>query len=263
MSSSYTPRYIRIDFSDDEEPTSSYYAYPDAGYNTRPTATAQVVHRPERTSQTVVYDHNGGGVWLPSIDYDTSGIERTTVPYHESGLIRNPAIAKNPDAAHDFGNNLTQRARENDQLELFHHIPRGRSTVESLYSDETTGSKIHAMTLLGLADMHSRAETGQPLAPSRNLSSHSMRIVRHLADVGAIPEEQVPSSTLNRINFSNARDILAVSTKYGAAANNRESSDVTHEARAAKRHVSKMLRPEKPKPEAEKHTQLSLPLEDY
>lgn len=71
-----------------------------------------------------------------------------------------------------------------DQGRLFlHRSELPFHEVESLYADKS--SRALTVPLLGVIQNRARAMTGQDAVPSSSLSSHSSRLVRHLADVGA------------------------------------------------------------------------------
>lgn len=172
------------------------------------------------------------------------------VPFSESGLTYH----------HKDG--VFRSADEDDQLQLFAHNPPGPSRVEYLVSRDNPGAKITAMTLLGMADMDSRANTGHPLQTSDDLSPHSLRIARHLRDRGVVPSDDVPHSNSNDMSFGDAEASLA---DYGDDLEDIKDpssgyTDVSDRARLARKHIRSMLRPTKatPKPRGPKPQQLKL-----
>lgn len=177
-----------------------------------------------------------------SRDYDKG------IPFSESGLTYH----------HQDG--VFRLADEDDQLQLFAYDPPGPSSVQYLVSRDTPGGKVAAMTMLGMADMDARASTGHPLRPSDDLSTHSMRIVRHLNRRGVIDSEDVPEDFGNNMDFHDAEHHLdtAVATlnlnKYIG------NTDISHQAREARKHIKSLLRPAKatPKPREPKPEQLKL-----
>ena len=152
----------------------SYDAYPDEGPHTKPLASLFVDTSPEHTythvlpispsltrtlgrrSPTTLPIHN------PSTIRKLQGHRANhvgEVPIHESGLVED-----------EYSTDILRPARENEQLQMFLHIPEGNHHVTELYSRDTSGAKISAMTLLGMADMDARRRTGKALKPSMNLS---------------------------------------------------------------------------------------------
>jgi hypothetical protein len=184
-------------------------------------------------------------------------------PWHESGLIDDPTHGSWSDP--DYRAPVRQ-ARENEQLQLFSHTPPRPSKVDILLSQRGMGAKVSGMTLIGMADIDARRKTGQSLKPSDDLSRHSLRIVRHLNNVGAISDDDVPSRSTNSYNFTDAEAQLRTHPSYGAITENRtDVEDVTHLASRAKRHITKIMRPDREtsKAEPEKSEQLSMPLEGW
>lgn len=177
-------------------------------------------------------------------DYDKG------VPFSESGLTYH----------HEDG--VFRNADEDDQLQLFAYDPPKPSQVQFLVSRNNPGAKVAAMTMLGLADMDARAETGHPLKPSDDLSPHSLRIVRHLRDRGVVPSDDVPPSHDNDMGFHDSASYLA---NHGHDLEdiqhpNSEYTDISDRARLARRHIKSLLRPTKatPKPRERKPQQLKL-----
>jgi len=157
------------------------------------------------------------------------------VSIHESGMVsESPSVS----------NTRLRPARENEQLQMFYNSPESNHSVDALYSRDNPGARISAMTMLGMADLHSRARTGQPLAPSTDLSPHSMRIVRHLADAGVIDhpqdEDGYDLEPSNSINFHRATNTLNSLSPLSDA--DRYRIDVTHQSRQARRHVTNLMR---------------------
>jgi hypothetical protein len=256
-------RYTRL--INNYENTSRYHVFPDNDNDTLPSASLTVYHQPEHTLDAVFYrkDHTSPeGAGRPrephsfgsSDDYLAYNDNYDTLPVSESGYIHKGADHDPP----------VVKAKENEQLQMFFHEPSGPSTVEGMFSREGVGSKVSAMTMLGMADLHSRAEFGQPLIPSHNLSDHSLRIVRHLRDVGAVDPIHVPSRTMNSSNFFSSDNLLNSDLPYRDRVRS-GAVDVTGDAPRAKRHISKTMRAgkEKPKAEPEKSEQLSMPLEGW
>lgn len=206
-------RYFRSRIIDKNSPNLSYdfyYAYRGDDPSEKPIAAANIEFTPDKTTLT-----------------------------HESGMV---------DEEYPV---ITQRsmrpARENEQLQLFHHTPEHGHTVEGLYSLDNPSAKISAMTLVGLADLHSRAQTGKPVQPSSNLSEHSLRIVRHLEDAGALGhvDELNLARPSNDLSFDYASGILSNKASLGQWANRNE---ITPQARGARKHILRQLRPPKRSP---------------
>lgn len=261
MSNSSGTRYTRL--IDPDNSSSWYHAFPDNGDNTRPSASLSVIHQPEDTMDTVFYRKHdtspeGGERPRAYFGFGSSGDALShyydTVPVSESGYIHKGADHDPP----------VVKAEENEQLQMFFHEPSRPSIVDGMYARDNPGAKISAMTMLGMADLHSRAEFGQPLVPSDNLSDHSLRIVRHLRDVGAVDPTHVPSDKQNNSDFDWSNDLLSRALSYKSRLWN-GAVDVTSDAPRAKRHVAKTMRAGKEKTKAEpaKSEQLSMPLEGW
>jgi len=180
-------------------------------------------------------------------------------PWHESGLIDNPnAHIWDYDGPDDAP---IRPARENEQLQLFSYTPARPPKVGLLVSKDGLGSRMSAMTLLGMADLDSRKTTGQPLETSDDLSQHSLRIVRHLSDSGAIPSFEVPHRPTNYFSFETSDSILG-SRPNLYTSQWRGAEDVTYNASRAKRHIAQIMHPDKEERKAKKtgeNTQLTLP----
>jgi len=257
VTDSSKPRYTR--YVSDDGLVSGYRSYPDNNRDALPSAFLIVEHHPEKTYQTVIHDGTDSNQNVyPSIDREKfyqHPMFSDTTPWHESGLVDNPTNSNVP----------ARPARKDEQLQLFGYTPARPSVVDTLISRKGLGSRMSAMTLLGMADLHSRERFGTPLKPSDNLSEHSMRIVRHLGHLGAISAADVPDDTQNRLNFYAAETNLNNDVTYGEHTSSHLADDVTHDAPRAKRHISNILRSGKTKTKAEpeKPEQLSMPLEGW
>lgn len=174
-------------------------------------------------------------------DYDKG------VPFSESGLTYH----------HEDG--VFRPADEDDQLQLFAYDPPGPSKVQYLVSRNTSGGKMAAMTMLGMADMDARADTGHPLQPSDDLSPYSMRIVRHLSRRGVVHPADVPDDIGNDMDFNQAEHFLG-SAPTLARSTLAGNTDISSQARGARKHIKSLLRPAKatPKPREPKPEQLKL-----
>jgi len=160
-----------------------------------------------------------------------------TLPFHESGLI----VDKK---ARDEG--LLRPADQDEQLQLFGHVPEQRADVEYLLSRDTTQAKISAMTMLGMADLEERKQSGQSLRPSEDLSDYSMRVVRRLNKSGAIADSDVPKSPNNTFDFSHSNRILdSLPSLENLTA---EDVDVSDQSADAKAHLKSILRPKRSAP---------------
>ena len=239
-----------------------YGAYLHGQPDEQPSAYLSVEHHPEETSQSLLTFWPGAPKVPTSMRYEDAYRDDSHAvhPWHESGLIDNPN-AHNPD--YDGPDDAPIRpARENEQLQLFSYTPARPSKVSILVSNEDMGSKISAMTLLGMADLDARKTTGRPLQTSDNLSEHSMRIVRHLGDAGAIPSHDIPHQIENGFSFETSRLMLGSLPNLYTAQSMNGAEDVTYNASSAKRHIGQLMRPgrgERKAKETEKHTQLKLP----
>jgi len=238
---------------------SNHYRY--YGYSSgerRPDASLTVKHNPDKTTTLIresgarPLGHNGDIPQLFTMEENAKALAqvrklrkkrkyRSGVPFSESGLT------------YDHKSGTFHVAKEDDQLQLFAHDPPKPSQVEMLVSRDNMGARITAMTLLGLADMDARARTGHPLQTSSDLSPHSLRLVRHLRDRGAVSNTDVPSTSTNTIGFefaeatldeagNNLKDIQRPGSGY---------TDRSPDARSAREHIISMRRPAKetPKPQ--------------
>lgn len=255
---SKSTRYVRHNIAN----TTNYYSYLHDDSDATPSAFLSVHNYPDETRQTIFRSKHANFTSKPLIEDEGYFRNRPedygAEPWHESGLIDDPNYIA-----------TGRQARENEQLQLFSHTPPRPSQVSMLLSQEGTGAKVSAMTLIGMADIDARRKTGQSLKPSEDLSRHSLRIVRHLNSVGAISDDDVPSRSTNSYNFTDANEQLRTRPSYGAIApvaqGSRDVEDVTHLASRAKRHITKIMRPDRetPKAEPEKSEQLSMPLEGW
>ena len=165
------------------------------------------------------------------------------------------------DLTYHHKDGVFRRADEDDQLQLFAYDPPKPSHVQYLASRDNPGAKVAAMTMLGMADMDVREKTGHPLAPSENLSEHSMRIVRHLGARGAINKEDIPTHESNDLSFWSVREDLNDGVGLDEARDLPHFyTDVSDRARGARKHLKSVLRPTKetPKPRGRKPKQLKL-----
>lgn len=228
-------------------------------------ATANIWHRPGDTTMTV-----GVGKWLSGDQFykDTVGA------IAEDGVAKHIMELQDTKRDYDKGipfseSDLTywhkdgvfRRADKDDQLQLFAHNPPKPSYVNYLASRNNPGAKVAAMTMLGMADMDVRAKSGHPLAPSDNLSEHSLRIVRHLGARGAVNKEDIPTSEGNDLSFWNTAEELDQSVDLDDARDLPDYyTDVSDRARDARKHIKSLLRPAKatPKPRGRKPQQLKL-----
>lgn len=157
-----------------------------------------------------------------------------TLPFHESGLI----VDKK---ARDEG--LLRLAEQDEQLQLFGHVPEQRAYVDYLLSRDTPKAKISAMTMLGMADLEERKQSGQSLRPSEDLSDYSMRVVRRLNKSRAIDDSDVPARPNNDFDFSHANRLLNDLPSEAEATS--EHVDVSHQSADAKTHLKSILRPKR------------------
>lgn len=172
----------------------------------------------------------------------SSLFEIARVPFHESGLVTDDSLSDGNDDDVSFAG--VRPAKENEQLQLFHAHQPAR-WVSGMYSRNNPTAKISAMTMLGIADLHARQETGKALTPDTSLSPHSMNIVEKLNKAGAIKDAHVPHSISNDMDFVDAEEELDHSL-VDFPRSPRE--DVTAMSRAARTHIrSVMGKPSKPK----------------
>lgn len=155
-----------------------------------------------------------------------------TTPVSESGLVMD----------HD---DHVRPAKENEQLQLFFHQRGKGNLVDGLYSLNNPAAKVSAMTLIGLADLHSRRTTGAQLRPSGSLSPHSLRIVRHLQDSGVIKNHVEDDYQGNDYDFDDAENYLGMASTINEV---RETiplgirhTDLTDQARTARTHIRNVM----------------------
>lgn len=238
-------------FSDPYSGGIAYSVYLGDNPRERPAAMLNVHKRPERTYTHIRTPQQIGGSPLTSdermnslVTFDEPTVDhieslKTKIPgfvsIHESGLVS--------DNYARFGNAM-RPARENEQLQMFYHLPEDGHSVDGLFSRDNPGAKISAMTMIGMADLHSRARTGKALAPSTDLSPHSMRIVRHLADAGVIDhpqdEDGYDAEPTNNISFNRANETLDSLADLSTAEKHR--TEITDQSRQARRHVTNLMR---------------------
>lgn len=91
-----------------------------------------------------------------------------------------------------------------DQQTLFHYSPGVPEHYEVHYLVGSRIGRIHSMNLLGMAknvaDQH-----GIPVRPSRDLSEHSLSLVKGMADRGIINSSDVPNARSNGLDFEDDR----------------------------------------------------------
>ena len=265
-SGSRATRYVRRNTSLWGRPDSTeYHAYLHGDPDEQPSAALVVDHSPESTLELVVNNtrlntaRKKEGIepiyYGETKEYTNPPSYIKTTPWHESGMIGE---------VDKFGLPTVRPAKENEQLQLFGYRPARQSHVAGLHSRMGMGAQISAMTLLGMADLDVRESTGMPLKTSDNLSRHSMRIVRHLGDAGAIPASDVPKLISNNTTFYEATYYLDNNhPNLSDQLKKKGAEDVTHTSSRARRHIGQMLKSGREKPEAkaetEKHTQLTLP----
>lgn len=229
----------------------TYSAYLGDDPSERPAAMLNVHKRPERTYTHIRTPAQIGGAGLTRdesinslVTFDQATVDhintlKTDIPgfvsIHESGLVSG--------SPNKF-NNALRPARENEQLQMFLHVPEDNHSVDGLYSRDNPGAKVSAMTMVGMADLHSRARTGKALAPSTDLSPHSMRIVRHLADAGVIDhpldDDGYDLEPTNNISFSRASTTL--DSMLGLSEAEKHRTEITDQSRQARRHVTSLMR---------------------
>lgn len=161
----------------------------------------------------------------------------TVVPFSESGLVTDDTVHSNSGGKY-VG---VRQAQENEQLQLFHaHTTPGE--VFELYSRNNPAAKISAMTILGMADLDNRKESGKSLVPSKSLSHHSWDLVDKLYQAGAVADEHKTDAPSNSIGFSSAADSLDA---MGFGDRHLDGMDITHQSRAARAHIRGILHPDK------------------
>ena len=220
--------------------TRTYYAHS----GDKPLAALETYYTPDRNTLTVSGDwpgsddemHRTGDEYfthramdrLRSLGYGPGASTRNKIPVSESGLVQ-----RHPSSP------VIDTAEENEQLQLFFHSPEGQHKVHILASRDDSGAKVSAMNLLGRANLDSQRGSGKPLEPSRDLSPHSLRIMRHLANMGVVDQSDVPPRSSNTLDFEDVNEILENSW------DNEDSSsltDITHQMPEARQHLRQILR---------------------
>jgi len=99
---------------------------------------------------------------------------------------------------------LNRGAHPGQQQQLFKHTPPQPATYTVHYLAGSRIGRIHSMNLIGIAK-NIADEHNTPIRPDSNLSSHSMSLVKNLADRGVVSASDVPDTTNNTLDFAENR----------------------------------------------------------
>ena len=154
----------------------------------------------------------------------------------------------------------TVPARPGEQLVMFgiDHKP-ARREVDVMYARDSTAGKLAAMHILGMADNASRDALGHGLLPSDNLSEHSLGLVKHLHQRGAISDDDMPdtSGEGNDITRNDAEYFL--NRRHSNMFSSRELVNIDHRLPHAKARIRQIMGRSAPKLGTEpKNEQLQL-----
>jgi hypothetical protein len=105
----------------------------------------------------------------------------------------------------------------------------GRSTVSVMIG--TREGRVHAGTMLGIAQMQNIRDYGRSLLPSGDLSPHSAKLAKHLHQLGATSE--VPAEASNHLDFG------MYAPTYKGKGNDRLSAQ---EVSAGRNHMRRVVR---------------------
>jgi len=138
----------------------------------------------------------------------------------------------------------TVPARPGEQLVMFgiDHKP-ARREVDVMYARDSLRGKSAAMNLLGMADNATRDALGSSLLPSDNLSEHSLGLVNHLHQRGAISDEDMPDNigwdSVNDITRNDAEYFL--NRRHSTMFNNDELISIDHRLPHAKARIRQIM----------------------
>lgn len=154
----------------------------------------------------------------------------------------------------------TVPARPGEQLVMFgiDHKP-ARREVDIMYARDSLRGKSAAMNLLGMADNATRDTLGSSLLPSDNLSEHSLGLVKHLHQRGAISDDDMPdtSGEGNDITRNDAEYFL--NRRHSNMFSSRELVNIDHRLPHAKARIRQIMGRSAPKLGTEpKNEQLQL-----
>ena len=153
-------------------------------------------------------------------------------------------------------------ARPGEQLVMFgiDHKP-ARREVDIMYARDSLRGKSAAMNLLGMADNATRDTLGSSLLPSDNLSEHSLGLVNHLHQRGAISDDDMPDNigqdSVNDITRNDAEYFL--NRRNSNMFNDNELINIDHRLPHAKARIRQIMGRSAPKLGTEpKNEQLQL-----
>ena len=211
----------------------------------------------QRNNVYIAHDKDGKAIARMSVQGYTS-LDSTRTRYSDSE-DENRNMNEDPDReiidnerTHDSGiapsngNNtprwdrgFTRPAESGEQLVMFgHYYEPPRSSVSMLHAKDSMAGKTAAMTLLGMADIASRARIGRHLQPSRDLSDHSGALVNRLVESGAVDKSfQFDPNRSNKSDFRDSNNILE-DQDYGS---HHGYQDLTERVPAARAHIREVM----------------------
>jgi hypothetical protein len=138
----------------------------------------------------------------------------------------------------------TRSAKPGEQLVMFgiDHKPTRRE-VDIMYARDSLRGKSAAINLLGMADNATRDALGSSLLPSDNLSEHSLGLVNHLHQRGAISDEDMPDNigqdSVNDITRNDAEYFL--NRRHSNMFSSRELVSIDHRLPHAKARIRQIM----------------------
>jgi hypothetical protein len=122
------------------------------------------------------------------------------------------------------------------------HAPTRRE-VDVMYARDSLRGKSAAINLLGMADNATRDTLGSSLLPSDNLSEHSLGLVNHLHQRGAISDEDMPDNigqdSVNDITRNDAEYFL--NRRHSNMFSSRELVSIDHRLPHAKARIRQIM----------------------
>lgn len=170
--------------------------------------------------------------------------------------------APNVETYHRRSMSNTRSAKSGEQLVMFgiDHKP-SRREVDVMYARDSLRGKSAAINLLGMADNATRDTLGSSLLPSDNLSEHSLGLVNHLHQRGAISDDDMPDNigqdSVNDITRNDAEYFL--NRRHSNMFNDNELINIDHRLPHAKARIRQIMGRSAPKLGTEpKNEQLQL-----
>jgi hypothetical protein len=98
-----------------------------------------------------------------------------------------------------------------EQQRLFKYTPPEPEHFLVQTLKGTRSGRVHSMHLLGIAK-NIADDYGVPLRPSKDLSKHSLPIVKNLVKRGLVDSDELPSKPLNSLTFIPEGEIAGIET---------------------------------------------------